>query len=64
MSKDKLTVCLMGEAPRIGSGWRTIEVLTRGRKYVTVRYAPRKVRHKFTKSVWASIESSARPAQD
>jgi hypothetical protein len=43
---ERLNIHLMGEAPRIGSGHRIVEVLTRGHKWVTVRYAPKVVRMK------------------
>jgi len=49
----KIRIHLNDEAPRIGSGWRNVEVLTLGYKWVTVRaYGARK---KFKRKVWDEI---------
>ena len=40
----RIRICLADEAPRIGSGHRIVEVITRGPKWVSVRYAPKVVR--------------------
>ena len=37
---DTVWLFLNGEFPRIGTGRRRVEVITRGWKYVTVRYHP------------------------
>ncbi|MDP6173453.1 MAG: hypothetical protein QGF09_04725 [Rhodospirillales bacterium] len=36
----RIAIHLNGEAPRIGTGRRLVQVLTRGHKWVTVRYWP------------------------
>ena len=61
-------VNLYDYAPRIGSGWRQVEVVTEGWKWVTIKYNPkvyighsdvdstfifgRPIRSKIKKSVW------------
>jgi len=40
----KIRICLADEAPRIGSGHRIVEVISRGPKWVTVKYAPKVIR--------------------
>ena len=61
-------VNLYDYAPRIGSGWRHVEVVTEGWKWVTIKYNPkvytghsdvdstfifgRPIRSKIKKSVW------------
>jgi hypothetical protein len=67
-------VYLQDEAPRIGCGWRNIEIVSRGSKWVKVRYAPLTVKvkgcrrkrypiytinQKFPVHVWAIIERHA-----
>jgi hypothetical protein len=69
-----MLVYFQDEAPRIGSGWYDIDVVSRGRKWVRCRYAPltikvkgcRKKRNpiyvinqKFPVHVWAIIERHA-----
>lgn len=51
---------LHDEAPRIGSGRRRVEVVTRGRKWVTVKYRPggpdgHTIRHRFKKGVFETL---------
>jgi len=48
---DRICINLMDEAPRIGSGWRTVEVISRGRKWVRVKYAPLAIRGKGCRRV-------------
>lgn len=44
-----MRVYFKDEAPRIGSGWRRVEVVREGSKWVTVRYAPKPPRRKGTR---------------
>jgi len=44
MNNKKLCVYFKREAPRIGCGWRMVEVISRGPKWVRVRYAPLAIR--------------------
>lgn len=67
---DRICLHLMDEAPRIGTGMRFVDVISRGPKWVTVRYrsfAPKVkgdrkkrrstkvVNHKFPRAVWTMI---------
>jgi len=67
---DRICIHLMDEAPRIGSGMRFVDVISRGPKWVTVRcssFLPKVkgdrkkpqpyavVNHKFPRAVWALI---------
>ena len=58
---ERLDVHLMDEAPRIGSGWRIVEIISVGYKWATIRYAPLGVRAKIRRKVWDQIVESARP---
>lgn len=49
---QRMRVCFMDEAPRIGSGWRIVSV-TVGRQWV--RIASLAGRAKLTKAQWAMI---------
>ena len=40
----RIRICLADEAPRIGSGHRIVEVVSRGPKWVNVRYVPKVIR--------------------
>ena len=60
---ETVTVHLNDHAPRIGSGYRQVEVLTVGRKWVTVRSWPggptcEPVRHKFRLADWKRLKRS------
>ena len=60
---ETVTVHLTDQAPRIGSGHRQVEVLTVGRKWVTVRSWPggsqaEPVRHKFRLADWQRLKRS------
>tara|TARA_R100000655_G_scaffold23518_1_gene47407 strand:- start:5705 stop:6034 length:330 start_codon:yes stop_codon:yes gene_type:complete len=51
---DTVMLHLGDEAPRIGCGFRPVEVLSRGPKWTTVRYrcAGMSVKHKFKNAVF------------
>ena len=51
---DTVMLYLSNEAPRIGCGFRPVEVLSRGPKWTTVRYrcAGINVKHKFKNAVF------------
>ena len=57
-TRRRVRIHLHDEAPRIGSGWRTVEVITEGYKWITVRCPYQSIRHKFRKDIWASIARS------
>ena len=44
MTKERIRIHLNDEAPRIGAGHRIVEVISRGRVWVKVRYAPKTIR--------------------
>lgn len=60
----RYNVNLGGYVPRIGSGWRVVELLTLGHKWATIRYQPKGLvdgeklfttRGKVHKDVWAKL---------
>ena len=56
-------VKLADQAPRIGSGWRQVEVVTNGYKWSTVRSWPggrsaAPVRHRFKLNDWERISNA------
>ncbi len=59
METTRLRVCFMDEAPRIGSGWRTVNVMF-GRKIVHLMddYGHRS---KFSKEAWRLLSRAAKP---
>ena len=50
-----MRVHLNDEAPRIGSGWREVEVLSSGWKWVVIRCPHTLSRKRLPKSLWAAI---------
>lgn len=50
---DKVEVHLADEIPRVGSGYRTVEVETIGRKWITLLYLGERVR--VRRAVWDRI---------
>ena len=61
--RDLVAIHLADQAPRIGSGYRLVEVVTVGHKWVTVRSWPAgpkhdPIRHKFRKADWETVSSS------
>ena len=46
------------EAPRIGCGWRTVEIICKGHKWVRIRYQDQQC-VKLKRAVWNDIERSA-----
>lgn len=54
-----LTVFFQDEAPRIGCGWRKIEVVQKGYKWVRVSYQGGQC-VRLKRRVWDDIERSAR----
>ena len=54
---------LKDEAPRIGSGWRVVNLVRLGPKWATVKsaYGPR-VTKKFRRSVWDKIATASTKA--
>lgn len=55
---DLVQIHLGDQAPRIGIGWRSVQVTTYGRKWVHVVYdeiGGHPVRHKFLKAEWERI---------
>ena len=55
---ELVRIHLGDQAPRIGSGWRSVKVTTYGRKWVHVVYdeiGGHPVRHKFLKAEWERI---------
>ena len=61
---ERIQVNLYDTAPRIGSGWRIVEVLTVGWKWVTIRYEPKsihdgssivKIRSRIGKRIWNTL---------
>jgi hypothetical protein len=51
----RIRVHLNGEAPRLGSGHRTVEIVSEGPKWVIVRDPRYAVRHKFRRAQWNQI---------
>lgn len=54
-----LTIYLQDEAPRIGCGWRTVELVSKGYKWVKIRARGGQC-VKLRRSVWDAIERSKR----
>jgi hypothetical protein len=42
----KIRTYFSTQAPRIGCGWRTVEVISEGPKWVKIQYAPLAIRQK------------------
>lgn len=56
---DTIRICLHDEAPRIGCGWRLVQVLSVGYKWATVRSLDNGARKKFRRREWDAIVSQS-----
>lgn len=61
---QRLRIYFQGEVPRIGSGWRTVEVLSVGPVWAVIREPIRGRRHRFPRKLWDDISRTAKEVTD
>jgi hypothetical protein len=52
-------ICLDSEAPRIGSGWRQVQLLSSGRKWARIRELATDRTVRLPARTWAAIQRTA-----
>lgn len=58
--RPEMYVYLFDEAPRIGCGWRGVNITKRGRKWTRIKEVSTGFTGKLANAVWAQIERRVR----